>query len=148
MRGYQHARKHKYPVVTLVAEIPEVLAMPWSSRFALEGDASFGQTYLIYQDDTPGFEMAVFASPDNLEKLHRSAHRVSDGNFKCRPKDMQQLYTVHGFVETPTSQKEAKTLVAAIMKTRTREMYERLFGVVRAQLQERFGSVGRIVKGG
>uniref|UniRef100_A0A914WM51 Uncharacterized protein n=1 Tax=Plectus sambesii TaxID=2011161 RepID=A0A914WM51_9BILA len=90
-RGYQRARKDKYPVVNSIAEIPEVMTMLWSSRFALEGDASFGQTYFIYQDDTPGFEMAVFASPDNLEKLHRSAHWVSDGNFKYRPKDMQQL---------------------------------------------------------
>uniref|UniRef100_A0A914UZN6 MULE transposase domain-containing protein n=1 Tax=Plectus sambesii TaxID=2011161 RepID=A0A914UZN6_9BILA len=34
------------------------------------------------------------------------------------------------------------------MKTHTREMYERLFGVVRAQLQERFGNVERMVEGG
>uniref|UniRef100_A0A914WJM4 Integrase zinc-binding domain-containing protein n=1 Tax=Plectus sambesii TaxID=2011161 RepID=A0A914WJM4_9BILA len=147
-RSYQRARKDKYPIVNSIAEIPEVLAMPWSSRFAMEGDASFGQTYLIYQDDTPGFKMAVFASPDNLQKLHRSAHWVLNGNFKYQPKGMQQLYTIHGFVETPNGRKEAKTLIAAIMKTRTREMYERLFGVVRAQLQERFGSVGRVAKGG
>uniref|UniRef100_A0A914XFB3 MULE transposase domain-containing protein n=1 Tax=Plectus sambesii TaxID=2011161 RepID=A0A914XFB3_9BILA len=147
-RGYQRARKDKYPVVASIAEIPNELTMPWSSRFALEGDASYGHTYLIFQDDTPGHEMAVFASPDNLEKLHRSAHWVSDGNFKYRPKDMQQLYTVHSFVETPAGQKEAKILVAAIMKTRTREVYERLFGVIHAQLMERFRTVGRMAEGG
>uniref|UniRef100_A0A914XM61 Uncharacterized protein n=1 Tax=Plectus sambesii TaxID=2011161 RepID=A0A914XM61_9BILA len=147
-RSYQRARKEKYPVVGSIAEIPEVLAMPWSSRFALEGNASFGQTCLIYQDETPGFEMAVFASPDNLQQLHQSAHWVSDENFKYQPKGLQQLYTIHGFVEMPTGQKEAKTLVTAMMKTRTREMYERLFGVVHSQLQERFGSVGRMAEGG
>uniref|UniRef100_A0A914XDD9 Integrase zinc-binding domain-containing protein n=1 Tax=Plectus sambesii TaxID=2011161 RepID=A0A914XDD9_9BILA len=94
-RGYQRGRKDKYPVVNLIAEIPKVLAMPWSN---------------------------------NLEKLHRSAHWVPEGNFKYWPKDMQQLYMIHGFVKTPTGQKEAITLVTAIMKTRTREMYERLFG--------------------
>uniref|UniRef100_A0A914UJ40 Uncharacterized protein n=1 Tax=Plectus sambesii TaxID=2011161 RepID=A0A914UJ40_9BILA len=62
-QGYQRACKDKYPTVALVAEIPNELAMPWSSRFAQEGDASSGQSYLIYQDDTPDFKMAVFASP-------------------------------------------------------------------------------------
>uniref|UniRef100_A0A914WDD4 Uncharacterized protein n=1 Tax=Plectus sambesii TaxID=2011161 RepID=A0A914WDD4_9BILA len=132
-RSYQRARKDKYLVVTSIAEIPEELAMPWSSRFALEGDASFGQIYLICQDDVPGFEMAVFTSPDNLHSLHQSAHWVSDGNFKYQPKGMQQL---------------RPKLVTAIMKTRTRELNERLFGVVHAQLLERYGDVGRIGAGG
>uniref|UniRef100_A0A914XH75 Integrase zinc-binding domain-containing protein n=1 Tax=Plectus sambesii TaxID=2011161 RepID=A0A914XH75_9BILA len=48
-RGYQRARKDKYPVVASIAEIPDELAMRWSSRFALEGDASYGQTYRVAQ---------------------------------------------------------------------------------------------------
>uniref|UniRef100_A0A914VP15 Uncharacterized protein n=1 Tax=Plectus sambesii TaxID=2011161 RepID=A0A914VP15_9BILA len=130
-RSYQRAHKDKYPVVSLITEIPEELAMPWSSRFALEGDASFGQSYLIFQDNTPGFEMAIFTSLDNLQQLHRLTHWVLDGNFKYQPKGLQQLYTIHGFIKTPTGQKEAKTLVATVMNTRTREMYKRLFGFVR-----------------
>uniref|UniRef100_A0A914X5W3 MULE transposase domain-containing protein n=1 Tax=Plectus sambesii TaxID=2011161 RepID=A0A914X5W3_9BILA len=43
---------------------------------------------------------------------------------------------------------EAKTLVAAIMKSRTAEMYERMLGVVRAQLVERFGHIGAMGAGG
>uniref|UniRef100_A0A914WYZ0 Uncharacterized protein n=1 Tax=Plectus sambesii TaxID=2011161 RepID=A0A914WYZ0_9BILA len=129
-RGYQRARKDKYPTVASVAEIPNELAMPWSSRFAQEGDASFGQSYLIYQDDTPDFEMAVFASPGNIDSLHRSTHWVLDGNSKYRPAGMQQLYSIHGFVQAANGEYEAKTLVAAIMKSRTREMYEQLFGLV------------------
>uniref|UniRef100_A0A914XKZ8 MULE transposase domain-containing protein n=1 Tax=Plectus sambesii TaxID=2011161 RepID=A0A914XKZ8_9BILA len=147
-RGYQRARKDKYPTVASVAEIPNELAMPWSSRFAQEGDASFGQSYLIYQDDTPDFEMAVFASPGNIDSLHRSAHWVLDGNFKYRPAGMQQLYSIHGFVQAANGEYEAKTLVAAIMKSRTAEMYERMFGVVRAQLVERFGPIGAMGAGG
>uniref|UniRef100_A0A914UNM6 Uncharacterized protein n=1 Tax=Plectus sambesii TaxID=2011161 RepID=A0A914UNM6_9BILA len=141
-RGYQRARKDKYPTVALVAEILNELAMPWSSCFAQEGDASFRQGYLIYQDDTPDFEMAVFASPGNIDSLHRSAHWVLDGNFKYRPAGMQQLYSIHGFVQAANGEYEAKTLVAAIMKSRTAKM------VVRAQLVKQFGHIGAMGSGG
>uniref|UniRef100_A0A914XPU5 Uncharacterized protein n=1 Tax=Plectus sambesii TaxID=2011161 RepID=A0A914XPU5_9BILA len=60
---HNEARDRTANELASVAEIPNELAMPWSSRLAQEGDASFGQGYLIYQDDTPDFEMAVFASP-------------------------------------------------------------------------------------
>jgi hypothetical protein len=65
-RGYQRARKDKYPEVASIAEIPRDLAVPWASRFAIEGDESYGHQYLLYEDDTPGFRMAIFASPGTL----------------------------------------------------------------------------------
>uniref|UniRef100_A0A914WU39 MULE transposase domain-containing protein n=1 Tax=Plectus sambesii TaxID=2011161 RepID=A0A914WU39_9BILA len=84
----------------------------------------------------------------NIDSLHRSAHWVLDGNFKYRPAGMQQLYSIHGFVQAANGEYEAKTLVAAIMKSRTAKMYERMFGVVRAQLIERFGHIGAMGAGG
>jgi hypothetical protein len=104
---------------------------------------------------------------DNLEKLHQSMHWISDGNYKYRPVGMQQMYSIHGFVESASGKKEAKTLVVAIMDSGSREMFERLFGsvsyclydlnlllknylfsVLHDQLIDRFGTIGRIGEGG
>ncbi len=100
-------------------------------------DPAYEEIYLIHEDvQSPFF---VFASKLDFQTLHRSEHIIMDGTFESFPEIFTQMYTIHAFING-----ESIPVIFALLPDKRQATYEQLLRIVRNNLIQLFGSIGRL----
>ncbi|KAL3105495.1 hypothetical protein niasHT_026929 [Heterodera trifolii] len=103
------------------------------ARSAAPESPFYDELLMRYLDD----DLAIFASPRQLQLLKKSAVIVSDGTFKQAPKGIYQVYRVFGFVAAT----HAVPLCTALMRGKSRVIYQRLWSTLRQELEDTEGEL-------
>ncbi|KAL3108016.1 hypothetical protein niasHT_014022 [Heterodera trifolii] len=103
------------------------------ARSAAPESPLYDELLMRYLDD----DLAIFASPRQLQLLKKSAVIVSDGTFKQAPKGIYQVYRVFGFVAAT----HAVPLCTALMRGKSRVIYQRFWSTLRQELEDTEGEL-------
>ncbi|KAL3080815.1 hypothetical protein niasHS_014920 [Heterodera schachtii] len=103
------------------------------ARSAAPESPFYDELLMRYLDD----DLAIFASPRQLQLLKKSAVIVSDGTFKQAPKGIYQVYRVFGFVAAT----HAVPLCTALMRGKSRVIYRRFWSTLRQELEDTEGEL-------
>lgn len=136
----QYYRKinQRYPTLHGIGDPPavwEMLTQTWESRTTND----VPERLVLFEQADPPF--LIFACQQDLRILHESKHWICDGTFDYCPPEFSQTYSVHGFL------KEGLPLVVALMLSKTRADYTKLFEVIKNALCARHGTVGTLEVG-
>ncbi|KAL3088730.1 hypothetical protein niasHS_008949 [Heterodera schachtii] len=103
------------------------------ARSAAPESPFYDELLMRYLDD----DLAIFASPRQLQLLKKLAVIVSDGTFKQAPKGIYQVYRVFGFVAAT----HAVPLCTALMRGKSRVIYRRFWSTLRQELEDTEGEL-------
>ena len=91
-----------------------------------------GSQFLLWDSGKEDVERIVmFATQENLQRLHASQTWLGDGTFKVAPRVFFQLYTVHAFVNSKVTPP-----VYAFLPNKTAPNYVRIFAKLHEKISE------------
>ena len=91
-----------------------------------------GSQFLLWDSGENDVERIVmFATQENLQRLHASQTWLGDGTFKVAPRVFFQLYTVHAVVNSKVT-----PLVYALLPNKTTPNYIRIFAKLHEKISE------------
>ncbi|KAK0403912.1 hypothetical protein QR680_017190 [Steinernema hermaphroditum] len=115
-----------------------------SPRPTDNGNPAAGNRWIIYHvQDRNEPPMIVMASVAGLACLHDVEHVVCDGNFKYNPKykdgcSFYQIYSMHSIYQDLPQRSESVLSVIALLRSKDREVYRKLFTEVKDALIAEF----------
>ena len=120
----QKRRKKVQPVVPLL-----LADLTIDGQFASTID---GKPFLLYDNKSTLSRIIIFSDTESLKVLSQASTWMMDGTFKCAPRNLLQLYSIHALID-----KISIPCVYILTQNRDQKTYEEAFGQLKTSAIEK-----------